>query len=400
MAYGDTKSGPSKALGATAALLALVGLVLLGLGLYGVLNTATPNMTGINPGQSVRIHASGMSLWAEQDVREDTVCQIGDTTMERPTSAYSVNVGDREFFEVARTPADMDPGSYPVTCEGTEAALYVGPNATRTTAPGIVGNLGLVLGGILLAVAAVLGLGALLTRQKRVDDQPYQYSSYAQPGQAQSPYAPPGYGPQAGYGDQPYPPPPGYGAYGPQDQTQGYSQQGYGHDQTQAYGQYGQGPYAEQQGQGYGQYGQGPYGQDPYGQGHYGQQGPYAEQQGQGYGQYDQGQGSQGYGQYGEQYGAGGYGATDQTQSFEQQGQDQPQRGSGATAWQPGQELPGATPKSPYSDIPPPPGYGPPSTASDDAQPDESEDSERPYEQDDDDQTQQFPPPPRWDDRG
>jgi hypothetical protein len=390
MANGENRSGPSKALGAAAALLGLVGLVLLGLGLYGVLNTATPNMTGINPGQSVRIYASGMSLWAEDDVRQDVVCTIGETTMERPTSPYSVDVGDREFFEVARTPADMDPGSYPVTCEGSDEALYVGPNATRTTAPGIVGNLGLILGGILLALAAVLGLGALLTRTKDARPaEPYPYSSYGQ--QSQSPYAPPGYGPQGGYaGDPQYQVPPGYGPYGEQDSTQAYGQQS---------------PYAEQQGQGYGQYGQGQYGQQGYGDQQYGQEG-YGDQQ-YGQGQYGQpGSGEQPYGQqqYGDQqsqgYGQQPYGQQ-QDQGYGQYGQ----QGGGATAWQPNQDVPGAASQahtSPYSDIPPPPGYGPPTTADESASTDGSaDDAQDGAEQGDDtdDQTRQVPPPPRWDDQ-
>lgn len=447
MGNGEKSSGgPSKALGTIAALLGLAGLVLLGLGLFGVLNTATPNMKGINSGQSVSIPDSGMSLWAEEDVRGDTVCQVGDATMERPTAAYTVAVGDREFYEVARTPSDLAKGSYPVTCEGTSESLYVGPNAARTTAPGLIGNLGLIIGGILTALAAVLGLAALMTRRKgaKNDAAPaYQYSSYntgdqqnypaagqqgypadgqqAQPGQyaggQAGPYAPQGYN-QSGYG-QP-------------DQTQSYGQQGY--DQGQGYGQQqgyqGQQPYGadqQQAGQGYGQYGQGPYAQqDPtqaYGQPQQGQYGQYGQA---GYGQpSQQGYGQQGYGQQDPTQAYGqpsqqGYGQQDPTQAYGQQdyGQDQPQgqqpAGTGATAWSPEQATPAAEgapeenvapAQSPYSDVPPPPGYG--------AAPEGQEQDQAPQhhgQQDSDgqdadaqqdDQTQQSPPPPpRWGDQG
>ncbi|WP_154402246.1 hypothetical protein [Ornithinimicrobium cavernae] len=432
MAQGEkTSGGPTRALGALGALCAVAGLVLLGLGLFGVLNTATPNMTGINSGQSVRIPDSGMSLWAEEDVRNDVVCRVGDDVMERPTSTYSVDVGDREFFEVARTPSGLEADSYVVTCEGTDAGVYVGPNAARTSAPGLIGQLGLVLGGILLGLAVLLGLGALLTRSKEPKpvETPYQYSSYGTPpaagGYPSQPYADPH--------QSSYPPSP----YG-QDQTQAYPPASYGQDQTQAYppaGGYGQSGYGQSgytQG-GYGQqagYGEQPYGTGQQGQG-YGEQ-PYGYPQGQGYGQEDQtqayppvaGYGSTGYGQYGaDQQQADGdrdqteaYGTPqEQGQPYSQQqyGSDQPSSGGGATAWTPGQTTPEqpAPARSPYSDIPPPPGYGtghpePGSAADSGTDPDTDDDgatgadgdqsAEDPL--DDDQRTQQFPPPPpRWD---
>ena len=309
MANGDKKSGgPSKALGALGALLGVAGLVLLGLGLFGVLNTATPNMTGINGGESVRIPDSGMSLWSEDDVRADAVCQVGDVTMERPTSSYSVDVGEREFFEVARTPASLDAGSYTVSCQGTDAAVYVGPNATRTTAPGIIGRLGIYIGAGLLALAILLGLAALLTRRKapKTADTGYQYSSHTDVpiGGAHQPreqtYGSGTYADsnqasydQSAYGQSPYAP-------GPQQYpTGGYSQEqgAYGQEQTQAYPPAGGYQDAPQQGGGYPQ--QGGYDQQSYQQGGYGQQ-PY--QQG-GYDQqsYQQGGGYQRQGGYGQQ---------------------------------------------------------------------------------------------------
>lgn len=420
MVNGEKSSGASRALGSFAVLFTLAGLVLLGLGLFGVLNTATPNMTGINSGQSVRVPDSGMSLWAEDDVRDDAVCTVGETTMERPTAAYSVDVQDRAFYEVARTPSTLKAGTYPVACQGTDAAVYVGPNANRTSAPGIIGNLGLILGGISLAVAALLGLGALMTRKKGPKssaEQPYQYSSYGAPTSA--PYADPN---QASYGPSSYGPdqtqqfgtvPPGYsqhgqGPYATPDQGQGYGPQGY--EQQQGYGQptqgydqqqgYGQQPYGEAPQQGYGQqgYGQAPYGYAPgqhgqdqtqsYGQPQgYGDQSHYGQDPTQAYGQ------PQGYGQppaYGQpqSYGDPSHYGQDPTQSYGQQAPEapdasQPRPSGGATAWSPGQPVPGATP-----------------AADDGPSQDEHPQADQAHgDQPQDDQTQQFPPPPpRWDD--
>ncbi len=371
MSTGEQQSGgPSKTLGALAALSAIAGLVLLGLGLFGVLNTATPNMTGINSGQSVQIYDSGMSLWAEEDIRAEVVCQVDDAVMERPTSSYSVDVQDRQFFEVARTPADLDPGSYVVSCEGTDAAIYVGPNAARTTAPGLIGQLGLVIGGILLGVAVLLGLGALITRRQKSDsaESAYPYSSHGNP-------PPPVGSPQSAYStDQTerYPPAGGFGhgaagtqtSYGPGQQG-GYSQQPYAYQQDQTSPPAaGQQPYGYGYGQpspGYDQGQQDSYGQQPYGYGqaHQGGYGQHpAQQQPYGYGPDQQ---SSGYGQqssYGQPYGsdpsqhATGYGQ--QPSGYGQQGGDTQsygQQGGDARS----QQYPyGTQPQGQY----PPPSYG------------------------------------------
>ncbi|QDO88281.1 hypothetical protein FNH13_07920 [Ornithinimicrobium ciconiae] len=500
MGNGEKSSaGPSKALGALAALLAVAGLVLVGLGLYGVLNTATPNMQGINSGQTVSVPASGMSLWAEEDIRDDIVCQAGDATMERPTSTYSVMVGDREFFEVARTPSDLDADSHVVTCQGSDAAVYVGPNAARTTAPGLIGQLGLLIGAITLGVAALLGLGALLTRRKKAtpaDAGAYQYSShtgsaagypeqshqqagyqqggyeqggYQQGGYEQGGYQQGGYAP-AGYAQpdhpQTYPPAQGYdqqggydqqpyaggqdqgqqGGYGQQpystDQTQGYGQGGYAqqHDQTQAYppaqgydqqGGYGQQPYSTDQTQGYGQGGyaqqhdqtqayppaqgydqQGGYGQQPYAggqdqgqQGGYGQQ-PYSTEQGQaGYGQqqggYDPGAGQPAPAP-GSQHGPG----SQQGPGGQTEGPGAPSTegspSSGATAWSPGQPVPGPAPDEAgqgHEASTPPQDTGQEGDQPREGQSDSDGDDSGGDDPGDADQaTQQFPPPPpRWD---
>lgn len=285
-----TGRGRSRLLPILAAVFAGVGLILLILGLVGTLTTATPNMRGFNPGQSVNIGESGMSVWARSDdVRTSAACTASgsrDVVLERPVAAYSVDVAGSDFFEVARTPEDFAAGTYAITCEGTEERLYAGPRATRTVASGVMGQTGLLVGGVLLLAGVALGIGALLSRDR---SQPAP-AGYA-PGAGPAPYWQP---PQGGYGAQqygqpggPYAPPPGYPqgygeqgypqqGYPQQGYAQGYGQPGYGHqgyDQAgyaqQEYGQQGYG----QQGYGQGAYGPQGYGQPGYGQPGYGQQG-------------------------------------------------------------------------------------------------------------------------------
>jgi hypothetical protein len=303
--------GRSRLLPVLAAVLGGLGLIFVILGLIGVLSTATPNMRGFNQGQSVSVGESGMSVWARSDeVRETAACTAAgarDIVLERPVASYSVDVAGSDFFEVARTPRDFPPGTYSITCEGTEERLYAGPRATRTVANGVMGQTGLLVGGILLGVALLLGIGTLLTRgsRRRPVEGPYGETG------APAPY----WQPQQGG----YPP-----------QGQGYPQQGYGQP---GYGQPG--------------YGQPEYGQQGYGQQVYGQQG-YGQQYGpQGY---PQDYGQQGYGQQGQPqepgYAPPGYAPPGyaQPEGYPGQGQDTPQ---------------GHDPQHGQQAFPPPPsGYG------------------------------------------
>lgn len=247
----------SRALTGAAVVLGLVGLVLLVLGLVGQLSIATPNMRGFNPGQTISVGDSGMSVYARSDAaREEAFCTAGGdgspVTLERPVAEFSVDVAGSDFFEVARTPSDFPAGAYAVSCEGTDQSVYAGPRATRTVATGIMGSAGLAVGSVLLGLALLMALLALLVRRDRSGTQqpgPYQYSSHAG-SEGSTAYSAEQQG-QGGY----YPPP------------QGNPQPWYGQGERQSYGQQ---PYAQP----HGEQGQ------PYGQG-YGQQG-------QGYGEHDQ----------------------------------------------------------------------------------------------------------------
>ncbi|MGB3257041.1 MAG: hypothetical protein WBA72_03535 [Ornithinimicrobium sp.] len=234
--------GASRIVGLVALVAGVLAVVLVVLGVVGVARTATPNMQGFNAGATVTVSESGASIYARSDAeRPRTVCTVGDgdntTTLERPTSEFSVDVSGSDFYEVARTPAALSPGSYPVRCEGTTAALYVGPSAPSTSASGLLGPVGLVSGVALALLALGLGLVALILRwlRRQPADGPRGYpygSGAAQPGYT-SPYASP-----------PGPGTPPYAAPSPQDP-----------DAQQSSGQQ---PYSPQ--------GQDPYGQPPSGQ--------------------------------------------------------------------------------------------------------------------------------------
>ncbi|MGB3830047.1 MAG: hypothetical protein WA962_14860, partial [Ornithinimicrobium sp.] len=159
---------------ASAAALAAAGaaIVLIVLGVVGVASTATPNMQGFNPGATLTVSSSGASVYARSDSdRTQTVCRAADDgesiTLERPTREFAVDVSGSDFFEVARTPQSLGPGSYELSCEGTTQSLYVGPAAPSTSASGLLGPVGLVAGVVVALLALALGVLALLLGRSR-----------------------------------------------------------------------------------------------------------------------------------------------------------------------------------------------------------------------------------------
>ncbi|MGB3763496.1 MAG: hypothetical protein WA966_09750 [Ornithinimicrobium sp.] len=229
--------GASRIVGVVALVAAVLAVVLIVLGVVGLARTATPNMQGFNAGAIITVSDSGASIYARSDAeRTRTVCTVGDggdiTTLERPTSEFSVDVSGSDFYEVARTPASLVPGSYPVRCEGTTAALYIGPSAPSTSASGLLGPVSLV-GGVALALLALgLGVVAVVLRwmRRKPADGPsgYPYASgVAQPGDT-SPYA--------------SPPDPAASPYAAPSARDPYGTQSSGH---QPYGQQGQAPYGQ-----------------------------------------------------------------------------------------------------------------------------------------------------------
>ncbi len=231
-------------LGLLAALSALLGLLLLSLGLVGVLSVATPNMQGFNPGQSVAISEAGMSVYSRSDARSGAVCTAdadsGQVVFERPVQEFAVDVAGTDFYEIARSPQDLGSGTYAVTCEGTSEAVYAGPAAPDTSASGVMGPAGIVSGLFLLVLAVLLAVAALLLRrrsrpsasvgsaQQPGGQQGWQGSSgysspYATPPQQTRPYAPPPeHEPSTGGSSYPYgappPPPPSGDPYAPPGQ--------------------------------------------------------------------------------------------------------------------------------------------------------------------------------------
>ncbi len=220
------KSGTAtKVVGALALLSGVLAILLIVLGVVGLARVATPNMQGFNAGATVTISDSGASIYARSNAdRTSTVCAATkdstSTTLERPTDTFSVDVSQSEFFEIARTPDSLSAGSYSMACEGTTAALYVGPSAPSTSAPGFLGAGSLVTGVIFAVIALGLGILATILRTSNDTKKTAQGSSGYGGGQPEysSPYAsppPPASMPQQGYS---------HDAYGQQGQGDAYGQ--------------------------------------------------------------------------------------------------------------------------------------------------------------------------------
>lgn len=217
--------GATRVVRALALLSGVLAVLLIGLGVVGLARVATPNMQGFNAGATVTITDSGASIYARSDTeRTATVCAATkdstSTTLDRPTSAFSVDVSQSDFFEVARTPDSLEAGTYSVSCEGTTAALYVGPSAPSTSASGLLGPAGLIAGVILAVVAIGLGILAFVLRSADAKKAAGDTPSYGatQSGYS-SPYASPP--PPSSMGQQPYSQAP----YGDQSQQGSYGQQ-------------------------------------------------------------------------------------------------------------------------------------------------------------------------------
>ncbi|WP_181445498.1 hypothetical protein [Flexivirga caeni] len=305
----------NKKLVAGSAVVAVVGLILL---IVGLLSGSSFKPTAFSSGSTISM-SGGFSVYSKTAAdRTATTCQVGTTTMGRPTKDFSVTSSGTKYYEVARSSSSKGA----VTCNGASGQLYAGTRADKLG--GGFHTTGLVLGAILLVIGIIGALLFLLLGKRG-----------PKPAAAG---VPSGYGQQTGYGQ-------------PQGQQQPYGQQGqgYGAPPAQGYGQQpaGQGGYGQQPG-----YGQ-PQQQQPYGQQRYGQQQGYGQPQAPAYGQ----QGQQGpqtpsYGQPAApvQGYQGGYG---QQAPPPQPGYGQPQNygQSGQPAYgQPAPSLP-SSPQAPQQNI-------------------------------------------------
>ncbi len=209
-AESPTKSGAAvRVTGALAALSGVLAVVLIVLGVVGLARVSTPNMQEFNAGATVTITNSGASIYARSDTeRTAAVCAATkdstSTTLDRPISAFSIDVSQSEFFEVARTPQSLAAGTYSVTCEGTTSAMYVGPSAPTTSASGLLGPAGLISGIILAVIALVLGIVTVILKKVASAKKtfPANWGDSAVQSQYSSPYASPA--PPASMGQQPY----------------------------------------------------------------------------------------------------------------------------------------------------------------------------------------------------
>ena len=156
-----------RVLGVLAALVALAGAVLLGLGLRGL--AAEPDLALGAPAEQVTVEtdADGFSLWsADPAAYASTVCTAGGTTLLRPVEPYGVVADGATSYELARSPEGLARGKHEVGCEPVQE-FRVGARATATS-PGVLGGgTGLLLGAALLALALLLGAAAVVAHLRR-----------------------------------------------------------------------------------------------------------------------------------------------------------------------------------------------------------------------------------------
>ena len=282
MSISSSPGSGTKKLLAIPAVIAVIGLVLLIVGLF---SGTSIKLTAFGNGQSITTTGdSGFSVYStSQSARASAVCTTvadGKTlTLNRPTKDFSVDASGTKYWEIARSTDAMKGGSYDVNCQNVDGTMFAGPRADKIG--GGFQTIGIILGCILLVIGIVGALVLFLRGRSKTPS-----------GEAAAPatVGAGAYGQQGYYGE-------GYGAPGSYGSSSGGQQaaapqQPYGQPgSTPAYGQnqygtaqpYGQQPYGGQQGYGQQSYGGQQPGQ-PQQQG-YGQQ-PYAGQQpGQPYGQ-------------------------------------------------------------------------------------------------------------------
>ena len=168
-----TRSGgaPTRVLLLVTALLALVGGVLLALGLAGPPPTPADAVRPLPADGTVQVGDEGFSLWStEATAFEDATCDADGLPLLRPSAPWSITVAGTDYHEVARSPRALLEGSYTVTCT-PEQSLYAGPHAERSAPSPLRGPLGVLAGAVLLGLALVVGVVALVLhrRQKKLE---------------------------------------------------------------------------------------------------------------------------------------------------------------------------------------------------------------------------------------
>lgn len=158
-------SSGSKRLVAVPAVVAVIGLVLL---IIGLLSGSGVQLSQFGNGSTVSLDG-GFSVYSKTAAdRTATFCRVGGTTLGRPIRDFSVSADGTKYYEVARS--TVSAGT--VTCTGNSGALYAGTRADRL-ADGF-RTTGVVLGVILLVLglvgAALLVLLGTKTGRQHVGD--------------------------------------------------------------------------------------------------------------------------------------------------------------------------------------------------------------------------------------
>lgn len=217
--------------------IAVIGLVLLGIGLFRVHDIAEAfHVQRLSAGQQVAATSDGFSVYTDRAIASDATCTAtsgGRTVRLSPaTGSSSISQGSTRYGEIARTPSNFAAGRYSVSCTSggsTLSQVYIGARGSRIVT-GVLAVLAIVAGIIALFIALVIALIIFFVRRARrrrnlaADDFAAYRNTGAPQGYGQQPYQQPPY--QQQYGQQPYqqpqqgqpqpyqPPPQGQPQYG------------------------------------------------------------------------------------------------------------------------------------------------------------------------------------------
>jgi len=191
--------------------LALIGIVLV---IVGVVTVAGHNAFTLKPftnGASVQANSDGFGVYSSSPPLSLPTCLAvsgGGTRvqLEQPNGTVTVTSGSQSYVQVARTPSGFAGGTYTVSCTGTGTvgSLATGARGIGGTIAGIFALVGGVL--IFIIALAVLLVVFLVLRSRRNRQPPGGPTGYGggQP-----------YGQQPQYGQPQHGQPPPYGSRDP-----------------------------------------------------------------------------------------------------------------------------------------------------------------------------------------
>lgn len=153
--------------------LALIGIVLIIVGIVAVSGDNAFSLTPFTNGSSVQADSDGFGIYSSSPPLSTPTCTAvgsgGDTgvQLQPPTGSVTVTSGSQSYVQIARTPSDFTTGSYTVTCTGTLGSLATGARGIGGTIAGIFAIIGGVIVFVLSLVALLVVFLVLRSRRNR-----------------------------------------------------------------------------------------------------------------------------------------------------------------------------------------------------------------------------------------